>query len=514
MNPDWIETPHLELIGANLGNRFHQYFAALTLAERLGGITIGNTDFPDWQIWSEPRDPRRYRRLLTIDDIKQFDIAAIEALCRQDPSLYIRNRNHLQRQEFYRPPEAYRQHFPIIAKDAYTCRANEILINIRTGDIAGGFAAHYPLMPIAFYEDIVRLTELRPVFMGQIDAGPYIEALRARFPQATFIPSLGPIGDFDTIRLAHSIVPSVSTFALAAAWLSQARHIYLPLNGFLNPAHMRDIDLLPLDDPRYRFFLFPLNYALPQEQALRHHEAMRGLWREISRERAAVLQRHAPFIGRYRQGGEAVVPNFEEAAYVHRHLDAAQDISDGWYQDGLHHYLDFGRARGYGPGPAIVRNEPLSEQYPNIALRAAATQSSVSEWSAGGSASTDAAGAVDGDTIKDYGFHTAQELAPWWSVDLGETFILKEIRIYNRKGPVVLQERAVPLLVEISETGERWAELFRTLPGQMFGVGENAMMPLCWQAQQPVSARLVRISIPERVSFLHLAQVEVRGIPL
>ena len=407
MSTDWIETPHLELIGANLGNRFYQYFAALTLAERLGGMTIGNTDFPDWQIWSEPRDPRRYRRLLTIDDIKQFDIAAIEALCRQDPSLYILNRNHLQRQEFYRSPEFYRPRFPIIAQDAYTCRADEILINIRTGDIASGFAAHYPLMPIGFYEDIVRLTRLQPVFMGQLEPGPYMQALRARFPQATFIPSRGPIGDFDTIRLAHSIVPSVSTFALAAAWLSPARHIYLPLNGFLNPAHMRDIDLLPLDDRRYRFFLFPLNYALPQEQALRHHEAMRGLWKEISRERASILQHHAPFISRYRQSGAPAISDFDEAAYVHRHLDAARDISDGWYQDGLHHYLDFGCARGYGPGPAIATNHAHSEQDPNVALRAAATQSSVSEWSTGGSAAQDAAGAVDGDYVKDYGLHTA-----------------------------------------------------------------------------------------------------------
>ena len=505
---DWCETPHVDLLRSNLGNRLYQFFAAKTLVSRCGAGTIGNAGFPEWGLASPTPNQDHYRRTILIRTIDDFDIESLAAEIRREPSVYIRNRSHLQRQEFYLPVEHYKTLFPIVATDVRRCGDDEILINIRAGDIARGFAHHYPLMPLQFYADMVRGTGLKPVFIGQLEPGPYIDALRERFPEGEFIASQGPFRDFETIRQARNIVPAISTFSLAAAWLSEAHTIYLPLNGFLNPAHLREIDLLPLHDHRYRFFQFPMNYALPEERALLHHATMGG-WKEISHERAAVLRGSAPFIRKYADKvGSEPGPAFDEVDYVHRYPDVAWDISDGWYQNGHQHYLEFGRAHGYVSGQFITTTSP----YPNLARRSVASQSSRSAWSTGKTAADDAAGAINGDRTKDYGFHTEVEHQPWWAVDCGDRFELKEIHVYNRKGERLVQERAAPLAIDVSEDGLNWTRIAETAPGQFFGVGENAMVPLTIRMERPIHARHVRISLLAQ-NCLHLAEVEVYGLP-
>ena len=66
----------------------------------------------------------------------------------------------------------------------------------------------------------------------------------------------------------------------------------------------------------------------------------------------------------------------------------------------------------------------------------------------------DAIGALDGVTDGKWGFHTQNELNPWWQIDLGQAVRLDRLTIYNRCD---IAERASRLVV-LSRTIHRTLE--------------------------------------------------------
>lgn len=505
----------------NLANKMFQYMGALTLASRIKGCTIVNVTIPEWGI--EIPDDTQYQLFFDNIDLWTWDpfrpnVEELCAVANRSQSIRIMMADHLQRMEFLMPPQFYEDVFPKSEVLSHELAESDLLINIRTAEILDG-VPHYPVPPIAFYEDVVARTGLNPVFVGQLGDSEYVRRLRSRFPRARFIDSQGARADFDLIRSAKNIVVAISTFSWLAAWLSQAKTIILPISGFYNPAQHRELDLLPVDDVRYRFFLFPLNFGVPQKETLEHHQRMNGRWKEISRNQVALLKNAAPFLRVPRQNFDGGLPSraapgaaitFDPVWYAHEYIDAAMEISEGWFEDPLHHYLEVGRLRGYLPTRPVQQEVEIDLSLPNLALNKRATQSSLSRWSKGSTPEQDAANAVDGNPSKDYGFHTEREYNPWWMVDLGARAEIRFIRIFNRQFvPEWMQQRASPLVVEVSNEGDYWTLLFRTKPGQLFG-GYSGGQPLLWRAPGPIEARFIRISIP-RQEELHLAEVEVYG---
>jgi hypothetical protein len=505
-----------------------QYMGALTLANRIKDCTIVNVSIPEWGI--EIPDDTQTQLFFDNVDLLRWDafrphVEELSNIANRSQSIRIMLADHLQRMEFLMRPDSYSGLFPKVSPLSHELTERDLLINIRTAEILAG-VPHYPLLPIDFYADVVARTGLNPVFAGQLNESEYVHQLRLRFPNARFIESLGPIADFDLVRSAKNIVVAVSSFSWLAGWLSEAVTIILPLSGFYNPAHHREIDLLPVDDIRYRFFLFPLNYGLPEKESLQHHERIRSSWKEISRNQVALLKSASPFLRVPRENYYSGLPSrtaqgaaitFDPVWYAHQYLDAAMEISEGWFEDPLHHYLEVGRLRGYLPtGPMSGEFAP-DLSLSNLALNKRATQSSVSAWSHGGTVEEDARNAVNGNPAKDYGFHTGEELNPWWMVDLGGIAEIYFIRIYNRQSPDGIeplpdwvQRRASPLSLELSNEGQNWRSLFCTQPGQLFG-GYSGGHPLVWRTtKEPAVARFVRVSIP-RQEALHLAEVEVYG---
>ena len=123
----------------------------------------------------------------------------------------------------------------------------------------------------------------------------------------------------------------------------------------------------------------------------------------------------------------------------------------------------------------------------------------------------DAAGAVDGVKNGKYGFHTAQELNPWWQVDLGRTQTLGRIVVFNRLDYPPGLHNADTLRVLVSEDGQRW-RLIHDQAGQHFG-GVSGAPPLeLHLTNAEVRARFVRLQLhsPKPV-FFHLDEVEVYG---
>lgn len=108
-----------------------------------------------------------------------------------------------------------------------------------------------------------------------------------------------------------------------------------------------------------------------------------------------------------------------------------------------------------------------------------------------------AAGVVDGITDA-VGVHTRSEKDPWVTVDLGAPQPVAGVRVTNRSD--CCQERALPLVLEVSDDGEQFVEVARRT--RWF-----------WRWSQRVRARPVRF-VRLRVdgkSVLHLNEIEVYG---
>ncbi len=135
-------------------------------------------------------------------------------------------------------------------------------------------------------------------------------------------------------------------------------------------------------------------------------------------------------------------------------------------------------------GQAIVRKLPMA----NVAVTAC----------------DDAAGGCDGVIDGTFGFHTDQDLEPWWQVDLQQVVPLSRVVIYNRDAGVA--GRAAHLRVLLSEDGAQWREVYQH-DGTPF-IGYSDQKPLIVSLPQSPPARWVRVQLPGR-EYLHLEEVEV-----
>jgi hypothetical protein len=339
---------HISPMG-NLANHAIQFMAAMALAARLppnaGTIRYSAVGLPLFGIHHPPIGAGG-----EATEIVTASIVPLDRLARALTEKTLRRvdlRTYAQRMENFLPPEAYR---PILRPAGPAGLAwagtgpEELLCNIRQGDILDGHHPDYVLLPIEFYADLIAETGLSPVFMGQLEDSPYLRALRARLPTARFLSSRGPAADFARILHARNIVPAISTFSWLAAWLSHAQRVFFPVLGLFNPAQNRAVDLLPLDDSRYRFYHFPIHYASGVEHFAASHAALRGLWRHLPATRLrALLARTPP-----PRDKALYLEQFDEAFYRAAYPDIAAAIAAGHLPHGRHHYetcgFDEGRA--------------------------------------------------------------------------------------------------------------------------------------------------------------------------
>lgn len=242
----------------NLGNQMLQLMLAESMQQRLRELDIGGIDLPDWALTrtlSAPLSPHRLRLIG-----QHLDLALVELLLANGTIRELELAALGFRMQHYLPCASYQPLFPRRATAAPDGLVDSLLINVRGAEILADTHPDYGPIPVHFYRQLVAATGLRPVFMGQTGNDAYSHAIRQAFPNATMLQSRGPMGDFELIRSARHIVTSVSTFSWLAAWLSDAQTIHMPVFGMFNPAQREDIDLLPLDDPRYRFYGFPVRH--------------------------------------------------------------------------------------------------------------------------------------------------------------------------------------------------------------------------------------------------------------
>lgn len=238
----------------NLGNQMLQLVLATAIADKVPGLEIAGHDMSLWGLQgSPPRDG-------WLPSLKGHHIDAnfVARLYR----LGLLDRTRLTglgfRFEAYGSPSRYRDLFAPRVPPPVVFGPDVLLINVRAGEVLGDVHPDYGPLPHAYYERLIAETGLTPVFLGQIDDGAYSAALKARFPAARFVPHQGVLEDFETLRHASNVVCSISTFSWIAAWLSRAQRVFLPVAGLFNPAQRPEVNLLPVDDPRYVFHAFPV----------------------------------------------------------------------------------------------------------------------------------------------------------------------------------------------------------------------------------------------------------------
>jgi len=327
----------------NLGNRMIQFMVAHALAARVPGSVLAQIPLPEWGI-DFPPWPEDIARVEIVTE-PRVDLAGLAAALNKNRLDGVDIRTYGQHIDNFLPPEAYRPFFPSVSSEG--AEKGELLCNIRQGDILDGHHPDYVLVPIDFYDELIGQTGLRPVFMGQLEDSPYMHALRARFPHARFLPSRGAIADFGFMRNSRNIVLSVSTFSWLAAWLSEADNIFAPVLGVLHPLQSRGTQLLPFEDSRFHFYLFPFHYAVPVADFGPAHASLRGLWRKMPPGWLKnIVANSRPLPARSRQAEAAYVL---EAFYLRRNPDVARAVAEGHFPSGRAHYANYGMAEGRPP---------------------------------------------------------------------------------------------------------------------------------------------------------------------
>jgi hypothetical protein len=380
---------HLNPTG-RLANLMIQYMAALKFTQMVPNCRISNMNIPEWGIHHPSIDSDG-----PIGRVQAEQHIDLTSLAEQVWAREIQRVEWIgfgQRLENFLPRERYQEVFVSPFDTAMGFGAEYLVCPVRAEDILHGPNPDYVLTPVEFYRDIVDMTGLRPVFIGQTQPNPYMDRITALFPRAIIRePQENPLVDFETIRQSRNVVIGVSTYSWLAAWLSRSTdQVFLTVNGLFNPMQKHEVDLLPFGDARYRFFLFPVNYAGPLDRSLEAHRRMAPYWREMPH---AVLQQQFAAVPRFKPGvtdaaaaldedfyleanpdvaavAETLGRDFARAHYLnHGHQEgraamqvdriwyayqyplAAFEVAQGDYADFVQHYQMVGRARCYRPNP-------------------------------------------------------------------------------------------------------------------------------------------------------------------
>ncbi len=243
-----------------------QLMLAIELSRKIGEAPIYGYGLPEWGLIGPPAP----KILATPDEMflitrHRFRLENLLFLLERGLTSGVVIEGWGMRHEYYSDLQFYRNLFQSKQETPHISDT-ELLINVRAEDILSGFHPHYYPMAFSYFEKVVAVSGLTPVFMGQIGEDNYSLALKKRFKGARFLPHISAIADFQTIRKAHHIALGVSSFSWLAAWLSEtAQTIHMPVVGLFAP-QLSGENLLPIGDRRYRYYKVPFpGYAQRKE---------------------------------------------------------------------------------------------------------------------------------------------------------------------------------------------------------------------------------------------------------
>ena len=373
-----------------LANLTIEYMVALKFKDMVPDCQISNITIPGWGIHHPSIDSLG---LTAVEEREQhIDLPSLAGQMLSGRIARVEWCGFGQRLENFLPVDRYWDVFVSPFEKPMGYGPEYLVCPIRAEDILDGPNPNYTLIPVEFYRDVVAMTGLNPVFIGQTEPNAYMDRIRAAFPNALYRePRTDPLVDFETIRQSRNMLVSISTYSWLAAWLSRSlENIYMPVNGLFNPRQFPQVDLLPFGDARFKFFLFPINYALPSANHAELHRRIAPYWRLVPHGQLRRLIEQAP---RFHRTVDTMLEIFDEDFYLtvnedvaaiaqiqgqdfarahyimhgfnegrspmrldrqwyaHQYPMAGFEVAQGDYLDFLHHYAAAGRARGYLPYP-------------------------------------------------------------------------------------------------------------------------------------------------------------------
>ena len=334
---------------SGLANRMIQYMVVRRIAAEVRGCLISNAVIPEWGI-NHAAIPGVSAPSGAIPIAENsLNIAEIARALSVGETARFNFRSYAQWFPNFPHLNVCRRMFPS-AENIYPGYGPEYLVcNVRGEEVLTAIHPAYTLLPIEFYVELAKSTGLKLVFMGQVADNAYCRALRHQFPDAIFQPTRGPLADFQTLRNSKNIVVAISTFSWLAAWLSHADAIFLPVNGLFHPVQCPEVDLLPVSDTRYKFYLFPINYAVPVDKFEKAHKALEGHWRYVHPETVAELRTRVARKSTQSLDKDKYVSMFDEKYYVQTYPDIARALQSGGLPSARHHYIQAGfRERRFG----------------------------------------------------------------------------------------------------------------------------------------------------------------------
>lgn len=267
--------------GSNFGNLMIKYLSAREISKCDCDVILSNYEMPYWGI-SHPAIENRGENIMHFRHDQIINIRHAQNIVSSQLFSSIELHGHLQRMENLPTAEEARGVFEDKFSIGCSFGDNFIVCPIRGAETLSAIHSGYTLIPIQFYDEIFKETDLKPVFCGQTEPNIYTNELRQKFRDAIFLPPQGAAADFCTIRHSTHIIVPISTFAWIAAWLSKATSIFLPVFGLFNPQQFPDHDLLPVGDARYKFYQFPIHEAVPVEKFTESHAKITGSWSRVN----------------------------------------------------------------------------------------------------------------------------------------------------------------------------------------------------------------------------------------
>jgi hypothetical protein len=329
-----------------LGSRMMQLLVALKFRKFMPGCEISGAELPEWDVSHPAIEGGEDAAEACGGD--RIDLAGLAERARRGDVRRIAFSGLGRRLENLPDAAACREVFRSPFPGRLGFGEGDLVCHVG----AGG----HPFAPAAFYADLAEETGLRLVFMGRTAPNPYTDRLRARFPEAMFVEPRDPALDFETIRQSRNVVVGVSVFAWLAAFLSAEARVFMTVRGCFNPMQSRDVFLLPLQDPRYRFYLFPIVHAAAAED-------QSGLWRRMPSPILARLLAEAP---RFERTLDAMAARFDAAFYLAQNPDVAGALGAENFDGARVHYADFGFSERRAPFP--LDEAWYSARYPMAAL--------------------------------------------------------------------------------------------------------------------------------------------------
>jgi hypothetical protein len=272
--PDVGELPGLVTIRryrARLGNHLAQYCLARRVAEDLGFdlLTPEIDGFPGAvSLGAAARRATPVDRRQNIVTHHEVDLASL--LTDRRPRVIDLNGLFL-RYEYFRPHKEVIRSNWLWTPPRPPLGPDDLTIHIRAGDVypgprfKGRLPPDYHTLPFSFYERVIGERSWSSIRIVSEDADDLmVRKLVARFGAT---PISGAVmDDFRLLRASSNLVLSVSSFSWWAAWLSEARRIYVPLAGLYDPervaarVHPWRHDLFVRDEDRY----LPIPVAVPK----------------------------------------------------------------------------------------------------------------------------------------------------------------------------------------------------------------------------------------------------------